>query len=392
MMPEIDTWPLDIETLLQPITPERPAGDSLRYDDTYDRIKEARREDDPNLSQGVWQRDLKRADWYAVSAICIDVLTTRTKDLQIAAWLLEAWMHLYGMAGARDGLILIVNLCEHFWRTLYPELNAHNLEARNAPIVWINERLFLALKQIPITQPETNNVPAYTWLDWEHALHLEQQAQKHPSLLRVAETEHKVTKARFRESLDLSPTALCVGLLEQVNDALDALDDLETVLRIKCADQSPSLSQFRSVLVSIRQLLTSALAERNGGAASFAAEPDKTQNKGMLVNIRQMLSTNRSKRTDGAAVLAVEPGLAQGGGAYLSGDIQFNSRTEAYQLLAAIADYLNTVEPHSPTPYLIRRAVTWGSMSLEELLLELVRDRSDLASIYTLLGMKQGDS
>jgi type VI secretion system protein ImpA len=389
-MHEIDAWSREIERLLLPITPENPSGQSLRYDDIYDRIKEARREDDPNLPQGVWERELKRADWYAVSAICIDALTTRSKDLQIGAWLLEAWLHLYGMSGVRDGLIVIANLCEHFWPTLYPELSS-GVEARLAPLVWINERLFLKLKQIPITQPETNDVSAYSWLDWEHALHLEQQARKHPGLLRVAETEQQVTKARFRESLELSSTALCVALLEQVNDALDALDDLETVLRIKCADQSPSLSQFRNVLVNIRQLLTGALSERNGGAPVIANDSDKGQQKGMLVNIRQLLTSNRSKRTDGTAPLAAQPGSAQGGGAYISGDVQIHSRAEAYQLLAMIADYLITIEPHSPTPYLIRRAVTWGSMSLEELLLELVRDRSDLASIYSLLGIKQGE-
>ncbi|HEY0601541.1 MAG TPA: type VI secretion system protein TssA [Herpetosiphonaceae bacterium] len=390
-MYEIDTWPLEIETLLQPITPEQPSGESLRYDETYDRIKEARREDDPSLSQGVWQRELKRADWYAVSALCIEALTTRTKDLQIAAWLLESWLHLYGMAGVRDGLIVMVNLCEQFWPTLYPELTAGNVDARTAPIVWINERLFLTLKQIPITQPETNDAVAYTWLDWENALYLEQQAKKYPSLLRVAETDQQVTKARFRESLDLSSTAVCVGLLEQTNDALDALDDLDTVLRVKCTDQSPSLTQFKTVLVNIRQLLTSVLAERNGGSTIFPAEPDKAQSKGMLVNIRQLLTSNRSKRTDGASALVAQPGSAQGGGSYITGDIPIHSRTEAYQLLAMIAEYLTTIEPHSPTPYLIRRAVTWGSMPLNELLMELLKDGGDLASIYTLLGMKQGD-
>jgi type VI secretion system protein ImpA len=392
MINEIDTWPIDIENLLLPITPEQPAGSSLRYDDAYDRIKEARREDDPNLPQGVWQQDLKRADWYAVNSICIHALSERTKDLQVAAWLLEAWLHLYGMAGVRDGLIVIASLCEHFWQTMYPELQPGNLDGRIAPIHWINERLFLTLKQMPITQPEAGDMPEYAWLDWEHALHLEQQAKKYPSLLRVAETERKVTKARFRESLELSPTAYCVGLLEQTNDALDALDDLEAVLRIKCAEQSPSLTQFKSVLVNIRQLLSNALAERNGGAAILAAEPGKAHNKGVLVNIRQMLTNGRSKRSDSAADSAAEPGPIQGGGAFIIGDVPIHSRTEAYQFLATIADYLMTVEPHSPTPYLIRRAVSWGSMSLEELLLELVKDRSGLSSIYALLGIKQGDS
>jgi len=34
---------LELDLLLQPISPTRPAGESLRYDGTYDRIQEARR-------------------------------------------------------------------------------------------------------------------------------------------------------------------------------------------------------------------------------------------------------------------------------------------------------------------------------------------------------------
>ena len=50
----------NVSSLLAPISEKRPAGESLRYEGTYDRIMEARREDDPSLEQGVWKR-CKRA-------------------------------------------------------------------------------------------------------------------------------------------------------------------------------------------------------------------------------------------------------------------------------------------------------------------------------------------
>ena len=65
------------------------------------------------------------------------------------------------------------------------------------------------------------------------------------------------------------------------------------------------------------------------------------------------------------------------------------SRAEAYRRLAEAADYLLRTEPHSPAPYLVRRAVAWGGMSLGELLEELVQGDSDLKAIYTLLGMRE---
>jgi type VI secretion system protein ImpA len=53
---------IDVEELLQPIPGDNPAGESLRYQGTYDRIADARREDDPILSQGIYKSNLKRAD------------------------------------------------------------------------------------------------------------------------------------------------------------------------------------------------------------------------------------------------------------------------------------------------------------------------------------------
>src|SRR5436305_1380063 len=72
MIDQARTWPSDLESLLAPISPARPARTSLRYEDAYDRIKEARRADDPSLPQGVWETELKRADWPTVQELCME--------------------------------------------------------------------------------------------------------------------------------------------------------------------------------------------------------------------------------------------------------------------------------------------------------------------------------
>src|SRR3954466_7875274 len=80
-----------IEVFLQSLSHDQPVGPSLRYEPVYDDIRLSREEDDARLSMGVWQRDLKQADWYKVEALCVDALLNTSKDLQIAAWLTEAW-------------------------------------------------------------------------------------------------------------------------------------------------------------------------------------------------------------------------------------------------------------------------------------------------------------
>src|ERR1700722_6866094 len=70
----------DIEKLLSPISAEHPAGESLRYDGTYDKVRDARREDDASLPQGVWKTELRKADWHVVESLCTEALETRSKD------------------------------------------------------------------------------------------------------------------------------------------------------------------------------------------------------------------------------------------------------------------------------------------------------------------------
>ncbi|HSN98846.1 MAG TPA: hypothetical protein VLS89_11195, partial [Candidatus Nanopelagicales bacterium] len=67
------------------------------------------------------------------------------------------------------------------------------------------------------------------------------------------------------------------------------------------------------------------------------------------------------------------------------------SRAEAYRQLADAADYLLRTEPHSPVPYLVKRAISWGNMSLAELLAEFVGSPDDLVTIYRLLGIRGRD-
>ncbi|MBK9169620.1 MAG: type VI secretion system ImpA family N-terminal domain-containing protein [Bryobacterales bacterium] len=50
------------DDILNPIPGDSPGGVSLRYDPVYDKIKEARREEEA-LNQGAWKTEFKVADW-----------------------------------------------------------------------------------------------------------------------------------------------------------------------------------------------------------------------------------------------------------------------------------------------------------------------------------------
>lgn len=54
--------PAAIVELLNSIRVDKPSGDYLLYENIYDTIRNARRQEE-DLPQGDWQRDIKKADW-----------------------------------------------------------------------------------------------------------------------------------------------------------------------------------------------------------------------------------------------------------------------------------------------------------------------------------------
>ena len=70
------------DDLLNPIPGDNPGGADLRYDALYDRIKEARREDD-DAPQGEWVRARKTADWPLVIKLAGEAIATKKIALPI---------------------------------------------------------------------------------------------------------------------------------------------------------------------------------------------------------------------------------------------------------------------------------------------------------------------
>jgi type VI secretion system protein ImpA len=349
---------IDSEKLLTPISAERPAGEFLRYEGTYDRIREARREDDPTLTQGIYKKDLKKADWKLVESICVDTLASRSKDLQIAAWLMEAWLRLYGFAGGRAGLQLLAELLESYWEHVHPQLSEGNPEDRTGTFVWVNEKLSVLLRLIPITDPQANDLQPYSFADWESASRLDQLAQRDSQALSEAEAAGHVTLTRFQASAMLTPTSFYVELFDELTDAAHACEVLDEVLEEKFGPHSPGLQRFKDTLSAIRHLISNMLHVRP--EEPLAEAPDEQLPRAAAAADSEL----------GPEIWSTQP---------------IRSRAEAYWRLTEAAEYLLRTEPHSPTPYLVKRAVEWGSMSLFEVFQQIIRNEGEMQEINRLL-------
>ena len=347
----------DIDGLLSPISADNPTGESLRYDPVYDQIRALRREDDATLPQGVWKYEQKRADWPAVEALCLKSLETRSKDLQIASWLLEAWLKDHGFSGAAAGFEVIHALCEKFWDELHPRIESNDIEFRIAPLVWINQKISLELKLLAITAPESDDISRFTWSDWEMAC----QASNSDAKQDGAESGGGVTLARFQQSVLLTPTRQFHLLLTAAERLLLCCGKLDALLDEKLGKESPGFVLVRNVGEAIAAFAAGIIQQRGEAASPLIRRHEESMTERAMEHPEQMDKLPLSR---------------------------VRTRAEAYQLLTEIADFLVHTEPHSPVPYLVSRAVVWGSMPLQELLADLVRNSGELTEIYRLLDLQ----
>lgn len=66
-----------------------------------------------------------------------------------------------------------------------------------------------------------------------------------------------------------------------------------------------------------------------------------------------------------------------------------SNRKQAFERLREVAEYLRRTEPHSPVSYLVQRAVKWGDMRLEDVLMELVKNEDVRRNLFETLGVKE---
>lgn len=375
---------LDHDLLVQPITPASPAGESLRYDSVYDSIVSARRQE-PALSQGVWQRATQQADWPRVEELCRNALATRSKDLQIAVWLTEAWLHLFGLAGFTNGCKLIANLHELYLVELIPSpesaqqiLEADTplpldsadpaIEHRLNMLQWMNEKLSTEIKFLPLTAPvDGSEAPAISLADIEAALHNQQAARRHGAPQDVVSGD-----AQFARSLQLTPPQFLRQTWEDLHHAVEVIDLLGLALDRYYGPTNSGLLRIRSVLHDMALAISSAIPEEK------------------LEPCEEEVFTMPDIHSDPVSAYREPSTPARFNDLYANTEIE--TREQAYETLAHIANFLARLEPHSPVPYLLHRAIAWGGMSLKELLPELLHDQAALKDVGHLLRFEEADA
>lgn len=394
-----DGFAPDLAAFLAPLEIEGPAGPSLRYDPVYARIREARTEEDASLPMGEWTRPLKKADWRAAEMLCTELLQRRSKDLQVAAWLTEAWVHRHGIDGLTAGARLLDGLVREFWEGVHPRMDDGDSEIRAAAFIWTNDTLAQTLLlHVPLVPWPDFTPPFINLCEWQRAITSEFGTASARAKAAKQDSGTAVPVASRQDILDQA--GYDVYALAFLDDRLalawEAWDGLAALLDERLGASAPSLSKVTDMLAQLRQAVRSLLQGRDPrdeeeekeepepAAAAQAPYADWAANACALpaTSMDDHLMSEAPSPSSFAPLPAGSP-LPQ---AVASG--QIGSRAEAYRLLELAAAYLLREEPHSPTPYLVNRAVAWGRMPLPQLMQEVLREDGDLNRFFSIIGVR----
>ena len=331
------------DDLLNPISGDSPSGTNLRYAPVYDKIKEARREDD-DAPQGEWAYERKVADWKQVIKLASEALATKSKDLQLAAWLTEAALRTEGFPGLLASLKLLRGLVENFWDTLYPEIEDGDAEMRAGPLDWVGSRLDQAVHQVPITR---------NGLDWfqfkqSRAVGYEADAAATPEKTEAraqAIADGKVTGEDFDSAFNATPKTFYVESKQSLDDCLEAIEALSAACEPKFGEVTPGFGGLRGALEEVRSTVNSLLQKKR------ELEPDEEP------------AAETAAAEEAVEEAAAEP-TAEGapGRTRKTVSAEPADKDDAVSRVAVVAKYLRREDPYSPAPYLMLRGLRWGEL------------------------------
>ncbi len=336
--------PVDLETLLRPVPGDHPEGDASHFALTLaPALRELRREESQDeFTDATRPAVLKRADWAEVARQCEESLREKAKDLRTACHLTEAWTRCEGLAGLSQGLELLAQLVESCWDRLTPLEGDDPVESRGVPLANLLDDpdrgvcFPSLLRTLPLLGESESPLSFVAWTRLR-------SASSPDDLNRLTSLRDNTVTEVFRQQHQFALQSLA------------SLERLCSVLEERMGDASPGLLNVRSALSDLAGLLADELKQL-GVAAPGAVTADA-----------EMIEPSDDEPQRDPA------------------------REQLYALLDTTAERLRAMEPHSPVPYLIKRAVRLGRLPFPRLMEQVIREPSALSELNREFGIAEPD-
>jgi type VI secretion system protein ImpA len=310
-----------LEALLQPISPASRGGDDLSEEPDFIQLTQAIRP--PSYG--------KAPDYDVAEALAESLLSTRSKDLQVAAFYTSALLHRLGFAGLRQGIELIHGLLNQYWDDLHPR----ELAYRRGPLATLaTDEFTIPLQLLPLNDAgntywdyrQGSNIPTQEEADNDEKL----RARREGML-----ADGKIPLEVFNAGVAQTSKAFYKQLAADITGCLAAIQLLDTVTKERFGkNDAPSYRDLRLAIEGVQTLVKELLAQK------LLVDPDPIE----------------ATPEAGAA----GDGTSEQGDRAISATV--TSVADADARVIAAATFLRKNNPTSPTAFLLLRALRWGEM------------------------------
>lgn len=338
------------DDLLNPIPGENPSGVNLRYDKVSDQIKEARTEGEASVLGNL--ASPKKADYKLVIKLAGEALATRSKDLQLAAWLTEAHVKRDGIGMVEPCLKLMLDLQQQFWETLYPEIDDGDAGMRATPIEWACNRISDVLREAPITKEGLN----FFQYRESRAVGYEADAESSDAKREARElaiADGKITGEEWDQSFEATPKSWYVAMEEAMRSSTETIETLQTYCEEKYGDDGPAFGKLRAALEEVGLAVTQLLNEKR------KIEPDEPQPSD---GEEGDSAPAEMAEAEAEAELAGETAPAARVRTAKSVSAEPVDRDDAIARIQAGAKFLQKENTSSPVAYLVQSALRLGEL------------------------------
>ena len=338
---------IDIESLLHPISADQPSGVDLPYkiQEQFDRYITTLKGDEAPA----------RAVCLQTIQLGIETLKSTSKNFFVAALITEAAARAHSFAGLRDGLRLMTRLladCEGRLRPLLEEGDTIG-DKMMGFIQAINDsskgwKLPQVIALLPLVDTPTKS---YTNFD----LRTELEAAVGSILNNPNQKTRQADLAKFQTRR------------EDMREVMAALEEMQKAVDQRMPEKDISLMAGPGRLGTVMTELMETVSQLS---------------KKLGLDVVPETSA-------GNAAAGSEDAGDSGGGASVGKSSIGASRDQLYHQLTAIAEQLRRLEPHSPIPFLIERAVRMGGLSFPLLMRAMIQETSAIGELDRLLGIEE---
>jgi type VI secretion system protein ImpA len=370
-MPSPDV--LDFAKLLAPIPGEKPAGEDLRANagpnSLYYQVKDGRnsaRAAERRMEGGA--EDPTPPDWKSVVASATKALTESTKDLELAAYLIEALCRTQGFAGLRDGFKAARGLVEQFWDGIYPTPDEEGVPTRVAPLSGLNGddaegTLIAPINRIPLT--DSANQGKLTYANYLQAVATDNILDPKAKDAKIA--AGAMHMELIQKAVADTPAPYYRTLHDDLTAAIAEFAALGKALDTKAGPAAPPTSAIRAALENVLAAVNDVAKAKLAVTMTKPAE-EKKEGTG------EPGSNGKPKEEEGGERLPV-----------------IHDREDALNAILQLSEYFRKIEPHSPVPFALEQAVRWARMTLPDLMAELIPEDGPRKALFKQIGIRAGE-